>query len=118
MKDLGPAKKILGMQITRDRKKGLLWLSQESYIEKVLERFNMDKARSVSVPLAAHFKLSKKQSPSNAKEREEMEKVLYASIVGCLMHAMVCTRPYIGYVVGVVSRFLANPGREHWAAVK
>lgn len=118
MKDLGPVKKILGMQILRDRKKGKLWLSQENYIEKVLERFNMDKAKSVSCPLAAHFKLSKSQSPSSEEEREEMEKVPYASAVGCLMYAMVCTRPDIGYALGVVSRFLANPGKEHWTAVK
>jgi hypothetical protein len=43
MKDLGPAKQILGMKISHDRKKGKLWLSQESYIEKVLDMFNMGK---------------------------------------------------------------------------
>ena len=42
MKDLGPAKQILGMKIVCDLKEGLIWLSQESYIEKVLERFNMN----------------------------------------------------------------------------
>ena len=35
-----------------------LWLSQENYIEKVLERFNMNKAKAVSTPLAGHFKLT------------------------------------------------------------
>ena len=34
------------------------------------------------------------------------------------MYAMVSTRPYISHAVGVVSRFMANPGKEHWAAVK
>ncbi|CAN0860766.1 Retrovirus-related Pol polyprotein from transposon TNT 1-94, partial [Linum grandiflorum] len=34
------------------------------------------------------------------------------------MYAMVCTRPDIAHAVGVVSRFLSNPGKEHWAAVK
>jgi hypothetical protein len=41
IKNLGPAKKILGMEIKRDRKSSLLFLSQEKYIEKVLHRFNM-----------------------------------------------------------------------------
>ena len=36
MKDLDPAKQILGMNISRDRKNKKLWLSQEEYIEKVL----------------------------------------------------------------------------------
>ena len=118
MKDLGPAKQILGMRITRDRTKRLLWLSQERYIEKVLERFNMHKSKSVNTPLAGHFKLSSKQSPTSEKEMEEMKKIPYSSVVGSLMYAMICTRPDIAYAVGVVSRFLANPGNEHWVAVK
>ena len=48
MKDLGPAKQMLGMRITRDRKAKKLWLSQEKYVERVLERFNMKDAKSVS----------------------------------------------------------------------
>jgi len=58
LKDLGPAKQILGMKVIRDHSKKLIWLSQEKYIEKALKRFNMDKAKPVSVPLAKHFKLS------------------------------------------------------------
>ena len=68
MKDLGPAKQILDMKISHDRKKGKLWLSQESYIAKVLDRFNMSKAKSVSPTLAGHLKLSSKQSPTSEKE--------------------------------------------------
>ena len=47
-----------------------------------------------------------------------MAKVPYSSVVGSLMYAMVCTRPDIAHAVGVVSRFLKNPGKEHWEAVK
>ena len=42
-----------------------------------------------------------------------MRRVLYASTVGSLMYDMVCTRPDIAYAVGVVSRFLSNPGKLH-----
>ena len=118
MKDLGPVKHILGMKISRDRKNEKLWLSQESYIEKVLERFNMSKAKAVCSPLAGHFKLSSKQCPTSEKDMKEMGKVPYASVVGSLMYAMVCTRSDIAHAVGVVSRFLSNPGKEHWEAVK
>ncbi|CAA0830979.1 Uncharacterized mitochondrial protein AtMg00810 [Striga hermonthica] len=45
MKDLGPAKQILGMQIMRDRKSKRLWLSQERYVNRILERFNMKSAK-------------------------------------------------------------------------
>lgn len=118
MKDLGAAKQILGMKIFRDRKKKKLWLSQEQYVEKVLERFNMSKSKPVSTPLAGHMKLSSTQCPTSETEKEEMQQVPYASAVGSLMYAMVCTRPDIAHAVGVVSRFLSNHGKEHWVAVK
>ncbi|KAK8931081.1 hypothetical protein KSP39_PZI016518 [Platanthera zijinensis] len=118
MKDLGPAKTILGMHIRRDRGTRFLWLSQERYIRKVLQRFSMDQAKKVSTPLATHLKLTADQCPSTPEEKEAMQKVPYASAVGSLMYAMVCTRPDIAHDIGVVSRFLSNPGKEHWSAVK
>ncbi|KAL4561013.1 hypothetical protein LXL04_033173 [Taraxacum kok-saghyz] len=118
MKDLGPAQQILGMKITRDRKARKLFLSQEEYVERVIKRFNMENAKPVGTPLANHFKLSKRNCPSSKKEKEEMKGVHYSSAVGSLMYAMVCTRPDIAQVVGVVSRYLANPGKQHWEVVK
>lgn len=118
MKDLGPAQQILGMQIVRERKNQRLWLSQEKYVERVIKRFNMDKAKPVSIPLGNQFKLSKKSFPPSKKEIEKMSKVPYSSAVGSLMYAMVCTRSDIAHAVGTVSRFLSNPGKEHWEAVK
>ena len=47
-----------------------------------------------------------------------MSKVPYANAVGCLMYLMVCTRPDISHAVSVVSRYMADPGKEHWNAVK
>jgi hypothetical protein len=118
MKDLGAAKKILGMRITRDRKNRKLTLSQGEYIEKVLERFRMQNAKPVSTPLANHFKLTKEMCPKTQEEIEYMSRVPYSSTVGSLMYVMVCTRPDIAHAVGVVSRYMNNPGKEHWEAVK
>nr|XP_027088668.1 probable disease resistance protein At4g27220 [Coffea arabica] len=78
----------------------------------------MNKAKEVSIPLTGHFKLNIKQCPTSEKDKEDMKKVPYASAVSSLMYAMVCTRPDIADVVGVVSRYLSNPGKEHWNAVK
>jgi ATP-binding cassette subfamily B (MDR/TAP) protein 1 len=113
MKDLSLAKYILGMRIERDRKSNKLYLSQEKYIEKVLRKFKMDKAREVSCPLADHFKLSKKQCPSTEKMEKEMQNVPYVLAVGSLMYAMVCTWSDIAQVVSTVSRFMSNPGRPY-----
>ncbi|KAE8731332.1 Detected protein of unknown function [Hibiscus syriacus] len=118
MKDLGAAKQILGMRIKRDTKSGTLMLSQAEYINKVLSRFNMQDAKPVSTPLGVHFRLSKEQSPKTEEERVHMVKVSYASAIGSLMYAMVCTRPDIAHAVGAVSRYMNNPGKVRWEAVK
>ncbi|MCO5573089.1 hypothetical protein L7F22_026854 [Adiantum nelumboides] len=59
MKDFGDAHHFLGMHIKRDRKRGILELSQEEYIHKVLQRFNMQGGKALSTPMAAYVKLSK-----------------------------------------------------------
>ena len=116
MKDLGAAKQILGMRITRDKKNRKLTLSQSEYIEKVLKRFNMQNAKPVSIPLASHFKLSKEECPKTQEEMAHISKVPYASAVGSLMYAMVYTRPDIAHAVGVVSRYMNNP--HSWNGTK
>ena len=118
MKDLGATKQILGMRISRDRSAGTLNISQEQYIEKVLFKFKMNDAKPRTTPLANRIKLSKEQSPKTVEEREHMASVLYASTVGSLMYAMVCTRLDITHVVEVVRKYMTNPGKEHWEAVK
>jgi len=117
MKDLSAAKKILGIEITRDRKSGLLFLSQQNYIKKVFQRFSMHNAKAVSTPIAPHFKLSAAQCPSTDQDIEYMSRVPYSSVVGSLMYAMVCSRPDLSYAMSLVSRYMSNPGKEHWRAV-
>ncbi|GJV82287.1 transposable element [Tanacetum coccineum] len=96
MKDLGAARKILGMEIIRDRKHGKLFLSQKSYIEKIISRFGMSSAKSVNTPSSANFRLSTTCAPQTEAEIE----------------------PDIAHAMSVVSRYMAHPGKEHWNAVK
>ena len=70
------------------------------------------------MPTRHGISLSKKKCPKTSQEEEDMRRILYASIVGSLMYAMLCTRLDICYAVGVVSRFQSNPGLEHWISVK
>jgi hypothetical protein len=85
--------------ISSDRKNARLWLSQEIYIEKVLDRFNTSNAKPVSSPLTGHLKLSLKESPTCDKENEEIEKVPYASVVGSLMCTPWCARGLISFIL-------------------
>ena len=118
MKDLGPANKILGMQIHRDRNNKKIWLSQKNYLKKILWHFNMHDCKSISTPLSVNFKLSSSMCPSNEAERKEMSRVLYASAVRSLMFVIICTRPNIAKVMRAVSWYMANPGGEHWKTMK
>ena len=78
----------------------------------------MENAKQARTPLATSIRTTDKDSPSTEAEREQMIGIPYAAAVGSLMYAMVATRPDLAYAVGVVSRYMANPGKRHWEAVK
>ena len=78
----------------------------------------MADAKPVGSILPRNCKLFGRQSPKTKTKKAKMMKVPYASVVGSLMYVMECTRSNIEYVVGVVSWFMSNLGKEHWAAVK
>lgn len=78
----------------------------------------MSSAKPVIGPMAHHFKLSTSQAPIVEQDKEYMKIVPYASAVDSLMYLIVCTRLDLSYSVSLVSRFMANPGEEHWRAVK
>ncbi|RVX18691.1 Retrovirus-related Pol polyprotein from transposon TNT 1-94 [Vitis vinifera] len=118
MVDMGEANYVIGIEIFRDRSRGVLGLSQKGYIDWVLERFNMQSCSSGIAPILKGDKLSKMQCPRNNMEREQMKKIPYASAVGSLMYAQTCTRPDISFVVGMFGRYQSDPGFEHWKAAK
>ena len=118
MKDLGEATYILGIKIYGDRSKRLIGLSQDTYIDKVLKRFNMEQSKKGFLPMSHGMRFSDKQCPLTADEQKRMSKVPYASVVGSIMYAMICTRPDVSYALSVASRYQADPGESHWTLVK
>ena len=118
MKDLGPAKKILGMEIIRDRPNGALWLSQEEYLNKILISYDMQESKHVTTPLGAHFKMSAATEEDLARDEEFMKFVPYSNAVGSIMYAMIGTRPDLAYPVGIISRYMSQPVKNHWLGVK
>ena len=78
----------------------------------------MENAKTDSTPLPGPLKLTKEMSPKIQEEEDKMSKVPYASAVGSLMYAMVCTRLDIAHVVGFISRYTSHSRIEHWNAVK
>jgi hypothetical protein len=108
----------LGIEVKRNYQNKKLYINQRKYVENILELFRMDKCKPTCTPSQVGVCLLTNMSPKRKQEEEEMEKVPYASVVGSLMYAMVCTRPYIAHASGVVSRYMENPGRDHWTVVK
>ena len=78
----------------------------------------MQDCKPGDTPIAKGDKFSLEQCPKNEFEIQEMQKIPYASAVGSLMYAQVCTRPDIAFIVGMLGRYLSNPGMDHWKAVK
>ena len=78
----------------------------------------MQECKSRDTPVAKGDKFSLKQCPKGNLEIQEMQKISYASAVGSLMYAQVCTHPDIAYIVGVLGRYLSNPRMDHWKAAK
>ena len=96
--DSSPTTRILGIEIRRDRYAKTLFLTQSRYVKRVLNRFGMNNSKTVSTPLAAHFK---------SLSSRNLRKIPYSNAVGSIMYAMVCFRPDVAYGVGwLVSRFL------------
>ena len=118
MKDLGEAAYILGIKIYRDRSKRLIGLSQSAYIDKVLKQFSMQDSKRGYLPMSHGITLSKSQCSNTKDERVRMSKIPYASAIGSIMYAMLCTRPDVSYALRITSRYKSDPGESHWTAVK
>ncbi|TYK28893.1 gag/pol protein [Cucumis melo var. makuwa] len=96
----------------------MLALSQASYIDKIVVKYSMQNSKRGLLPFRHGVTLPKEQCPKTPQEVQEMRHIPYASAVGSLMYAMLCTKPDICYAVGIVSRYQSNPGLAHWTAVK
>ena len=87
-------------------------------MNKVLEIFNMKDCSLSIAPILKGDRFDLNQCPKNDFEQEHVKNVPYASVVGSLMYAQVCTRPNIAFAVGVLGRYQSNSGIDHWRVAK
>ena len=78
----------------------------------------MDQSKKGFLPVLQGVQLSTAQCPTTAEDKEEVSVIPYASAIGSIMYAMLCTRPDVNLAVSLVGRYQSNPGKEHWTAVK
>jgi len=116
--DLGELHWLLGIEVTRDRDEHVISLSQRTYIDSIIRRFNFDELKPVSNPMEPSAKLHSSQSPSTGAEFTAMCHIPYREAIGSLMYASLRTHPDISYAVTTVSRFSSNPRMPHWDAVR
>eukprot|EP00253_Pinus_taeda_P020956 PITA_20956 len=88
-----------------------IFISQEKYVNEVLERFNMQESKAAITPTVIGLKLSKKDSS------KDFDPSLYKSIVGSLMY-LTATKPHVMHAVSLISRFMERPKEAHWQAAK
>ncbi|CAI5998394.1 unnamed protein product [Closterium sp. NIES-64] len=113
--DLGELCSYLGLQITRDRARRTITLTQSHMVQQVLQRFGFTYSSPQATPLPTRHSLSALPSDESVESSGP-----YPELVGCLMYLMTCTRPDLAYPLSILARYVA-PGRhrpEHMGAAK
>ena len=106
---LGEGEYFLGIRIIRNREERKAWLVQDSYIDKLSERFNVTTSRPPKTPLSGEL------VPFNGTATPQ-QIYGYQQKVGSLNFAAIITRPDIAKTVSKLSEFLQNPSPEHISA--
>ncbi|CAN0920234.1 Retrovirus-related Pol polyprotein from transposon TNT 1-94 [Linum grandiflorum] len=109
MTDLGLMKYFLGIQVKQ--KPGDIFISQEKYTEDMMKRFHMATCKPIATPMALNEKL---QQDDGVKK---VDGKIYRSLVGSLIY-LTHTRPDICHSVSLISRFMNEPSKLHFAAAK
>ena len=112
MKNIGEAKLILGIEISRDRSTRSLVVSQSEYTRNILERFGINKSKPVVTPMEKSY--SKIPQGNNRPAKV----VPYRQAIGSLLYLMIATRLDIAFYIGKLSQYTQNPRTHDWTAVK
>jgi hypothetical protein len=105
---------MLGMKVTRDRMKKLIFINHEVYVQTVLNRFNMSDCKSVTSPERVGPELNLEFQ----NDSEQLAQFPYMQLVGSLMYAAISTRIDIAHAVHQLSKHSAAPQDIHWSAGK
>jgi hypothetical protein len=112
--DHGPVKYFLGFNVIRDVENRRLTISQEHYVESVLEKFNMSTSKPEKTPLPANFQ------PQIATDAEHLQAKHhpYPAIVGSVMYAAAVSRPDLAFAANMLARYITKWSLEHYRAAK
>ncbi|MCO5609148.1 hypothetical protein L7F22_063370 [Adiantum nelumboides] len=111
MIDMGTLHYCLGIQVLQDPSKGLIRISQQTYIQSLLTTFNMSSCKGVKTPLPTSLKL--KQPDSTLTASTETQSFPFANILGGIRYLVTCTRPDICFATNLLSRYMKAPSLQH-----
>jgi hypothetical protein len=115
--DLGTVKLLVGIAIEWDRPKYAVMLSQTALINKIITQYGQQDANPVATPMDPGLKLQRvDRSKLTYHDIENLNKLPYRSLVGCLLYIAIGTRPDIAYAIQQLSQFLDNYSYAHWHA--
>ena len=105
IKDLGPVRKCLGINVIRDRSKGIIELNQTDFIVSLLKDYDMLECRSTSTPMTTEADLNTSMSPSRPSDLDKLAKISYQNAVGSLLFIVQATRPDLAFAVSTISKY-------------
>ena len=112
----GPMDYYIGFQVHQDLPIHTIVINQSRYLfDIILHHFKLDQANHISTPADTHLPLQATMGPDDLPLSSTIP---YREAVGCLMYAMVLTRPDIAFIVSHVAKFTSSPRQSHWTAVK
>lgn len=111
MRDLGEVSYFLGISVKKIGNDGM-FLGQENYLNKVLQKFKKDTAKPVNTPMETRPDLGICDQPSILNVHP------YRSAIGSLMYSCMSTRPDFCTAVNVFSQYQSYATEKHWKGIK
>jgi hypothetical protein len=109
--NMGQLHWLLGIEITINCDS--IELLQEAFVDKILERFQMNDSHPTVLPIDTNTTLTKEDSVLEAEEHR-----LDQWIIGSCMYLVTCTRPDLASPVSYLSQFIPAPSKSHLTAAK
>nr|VWO99127.1 Uncharacterized protein [Ganoderma boninense] len=116
--DSGEVAWLLGIEVVRDKGAGTVRIAQRTAIDAIVRALHLEGAKSASTPIAVGGKLDRTQCPTTHEAIADMALIPYKQGVGMCMYVAVTSRPDIAHTVHRLAKYMANPGRAHWEALK
>ena len=107
----------LNLRVTRDMQKGLLKIDQSQYVDEILRRFNMSECNPRKTPMEPKPLMHLDMDPVSNKTDDYDEIFPYAAAIGSLLYLRL-TRPDCLVAISILARYMKNPSKTHWLAVK